>query len=59
LDRIAQGSPASDDVKKQQSDALKAAEIQAHKSQLTIPALGAIQKLVDASSNGGTCSAKK
>jgi hexosaminidase len=59
LDRIAQGTPASDDVKKQQSDALKAAEIQAHKSQLTIPALGALQKLVDAASNGGACSAKK
>jgi hexosaminidase len=59
LDRIAQGAPAGDDVKKQQGDTLKALEIQAHKSQLTIPALGGIQKLVDASSSGGACSVKK
>jgi hexosaminidase len=59
LDRIAQGTPATDDVKKQQGDSLKALEIQAHKSQLTIPALAAIQKLVDASSSGGVCSVRK
>jgi hexosaminidase len=58
LDRIAQGGSTSDDAKKQQADALKALEIQAHKSQLTIPALDAIQKLVDASASGGVCSRK-
>jgi len=55
LDRITQGVPTSDDAKKQQGDALKALELQAHKSQLTIPILGAVQKLVDASSSGGVC----
>jgi hexosaminidase len=58
LDRITQGVPTSDDAKKQQGDALKTLEIQAHKSQLTIPILGAVQKLVDASSGGGVCSRK-
>jgi hexosaminidase len=58
LDRITQGVTTSDDAKKQQGDALKTLEIQAHKSQLTIPILGAVQKLVDASSGGGVCSRK-
>jgi hexosaminidase len=58
LDRITQGAPTTDDAKKQQADSLKALEIQAHKSQLTIPLLGAVQKLVDASSSGGVCSRK-
>jgi len=59
MDRIAQATPASEDAKKQQADALKAFEIQAHRSQLTIPALGAIQKLVDASGSGGVCSGRR
>jgi hexosaminidase len=58
LDRITQGVATSDDAKKQQADALKALEIQAHKSQLTIPVLGAVQKLVEASSSVGICSRK-
>ena len=59
LDRIAQGLPLPDALKKQQSDALAAFETQAHKSQLTIPALTAFQKLIDASGTGGSCTAAK
>jgi hexosaminidase len=59
LDRIGQGLPLPDALKKQQSDALAAFETQAHKSQLTIPALAAFQKLIDASGIGGACSAGK
>jgi hexosaminidase len=55
LDQLAQGSTLSDDQKKQQIDALNAAEEQAHKSQLTLPARPAIQKLIEAGSSGGTC----
>ena len=58
LDRIRQGLPLTDDLKKQQMDALTAFETQAHKSQLTLPALNAFQKLIDAAGNGGTCIAK-
>jgi hexosaminidase len=59
LDRISQGLPAPDALKKQQTDALTAFETQAHKSQLTIPTLAAFQKLVDASGIGAACSASK
>jgi hexosaminidase len=59
LDRISQGLPLPDALKKQQSDALAAFETQAHKSQLTIPTLAALQKLVDASGTGGACTASK
>jgi hexosaminidase len=59
LDRIAQGLPLPDPLKKQQSDALAAFETQAHKSQLTIPTLAAFQKLIDASGIGGACTATK
>ncbi len=59
LDRIAQGLPLPDALKKQQFDALAAFETQAHKSQLTIPALTAFQKLIDASGTGGACTATK
>jgi hexosaminidase len=59
LDRIAQGLPLPDTLKKQQSDALAAFETQAHKSQLTIPALAAFQKLIDASATGGACAPSK
>lgn len=59
LDRIEQGLPLPDALKKQQSDALAAFETQAHKSQLTIPTLAAFQKLIDASGIGGACTATK
>jgi hexosaminidase len=59
LDRIHQGLPLADDLKKQQVDALNAFETQAHKSQLTLPARGAFQKLIEAASNGGVCIAGK
>ena len=55
LDRIGQALPMPDDLKKQQIDALNAFETQAHKSQLTIPARGAFQKLIEAAGNGGAC----
>jgi hexosaminidase len=59
LERIAQRDLANEDQKRQQQEALKALETQAHTAQLTIPAVGAIQKLVDASSSSGACSARK
>jgi hexosaminidase len=59
LDRIGQGLPLPDALKKQQTDALAAFEAQAHKSQLTIPTLAAFQKLVDASATGGACTVSK
>jgi hexosaminidase len=55
LDKVVQGSALTDDQKKQQIDALNAAEQQAHKSQLTLPALAAFQKLIEAASSGGAC----
>jgi hexosaminidase len=57
MDRISQGLPLPDALKKQQTDALAAFETEAHKSTMTIPTLAAFQKLVDAS--GGVCSAPK
>ena len=57
LDRISQGLPLPDALKKQQADALAAFENQAHKSQLTIPTLAAFQKLIEASGSGGSCAA--
>jgi hypothetical protein len=59
LDRINDGLVLPDALKKQQSDALAAFETQAHKSQLTIPTLAALQKLIDASGAGGACAATK
>ena len=59
LDRISQGLPLAEDLKKQQIDELNAAEMQAHKSQLTIPTLGAFQKLVEVGSTGGACASPK
>jgi len=56
LDRIGQALPVPDELKKQQIDALNAFENQAHKSQLTIPARAAFQKLIEAAGNGGACS---
>ena len=59
LDRISQGLPSPDDLKKQQTDALNGFEAQANKSQLTIPSLPAFQKLIDAAGTGGACTASK
>jgi hexosaminidase len=59
LDRISQNLPVPDDLKKQQIDALNAFENQAHKSQLTIPARAAFQKLIEAAGNGGVCAGSK
>jgi hexosaminidase len=59
LDQLTSGRPLPDDQKKQALDALNAAELQAHKAQLTIPIRAAIQKLMEAASNGGVCAAAK
>jgi hypothetical protein len=59
LDRIAQGLPLPDALKKLQTDALAAFETQAHRSQLTIPTIAAFQKLIEASATGGICTATK
>jgi len=48
LERIRQGSVLPDGDKKLQLDALNSAEEQAHKSQLTLPARLAFQKLIEA-----------
>ena len=55
VDRVQLGLPFTDDSKKQQIDALNAFEMQAHKSQLTLPVLAAFQKLIEAASAGGAC----
>ncbi len=59
LDRITLGVPLPPELKKQQFDGLNAFELQAHKAQLTIPALPAFQKLIDAATAGGACAASK
>jgi hexosaminidase len=59
LDQLASGRPLSDDQKKQALDALNAAELQAHKAQLTIPTRAAIQKLIEASASGGACATER
>jgi len=60
LDRITLGvPPLSPELKKQQLDGLSALELQAHKDQLTIPALPAFQKLLDAATVGGACPISK
>jgi hexosaminidase len=59
LDELAKGSPLGADQKKQQIDELNSLELQAHKSQLTIPARGAFQQLIEASSLGGACAGAK
>jgi hypothetical protein len=56
LDEIAKGGSISADQKKTQTDALSGLEKQAHSSQLTLPMLPAIQKLLDAASSGAACS---
>jgi hexosaminidase len=55
MDAVQKGAPISSDQKKIQLDALNALEQQAHKSQLTIPELPAIQKLVESDASGGAC----
>jgi hexosaminidase len=55
LDRITQRLPAPADLVKQQGAALNAYEQQAHKSQLTLPARAAFQKLIEAAGSGGAC----
>jgi len=55
LDRLTQGLPMTEDLKKQQIDALNALELQAHKSQLTLPARAAFQKLIEAVTSGSAC----
>jgi len=59
LDRISQGVPFTPDLKKQQMDSLNALELQAHKSQVTIPALPAFQKLLDAATFSGACASAR
>lgn len=59
LDRISQGLLLPEELKKQQIDALNAFELQAHKSQLTIPARTAFQELIEAASAGGACTSAK
>jgi hexosaminidase len=59
LERTTMGLVLPDDLKKLQMDALNAFESQAHKSQLTIPARAAFQKLIEAASSGGACVASK
>lgn len=59
LDRLTQGLPLTEDWKKQQIDALNASESQAHKSQLTLPARAAFQKLIEAAASGSACMAAR
>jgi hexosaminidase len=55
LDRLTQGLPLTEDLKKQQIEALQALELQAHKSQLTLPARAAFQRLIEAAASGSAC----
>jgi hexosaminidase len=59
LERINQGLPLPEGLQKQHIDALNGFEVQAHKSQLTIPTLAAFQKLIEAASAGGACRTAK
>jgi hexosaminidase len=59
LDRIRQGLALPEGLQKQQIDALNAFEVQAHKSQLTLPARAAFQKLIEAAGTGGACTTPK
>jgi hexosaminidase len=59
LDRITRGLPLTSDQKKQQVAALDAYELQAHKSQLTLPARLAFQKLIEAAVTGEACANAK
>ena len=55
LDRLTQGLPLTEDLKKQQIEALRALELEAHKSQLTLPARAAFQRLIEAAASGSAC----
>jgi hexosaminidase len=55
LDTFLKGALLSDEAKKNELATLNALEQQAHKSQLTLPELPAIQKLVEAAAAGGVC----
>ena len=55
LDAIEKATPLSAEQKKTQIDSLNGLELEAHKSQLTIPELAALQQLVEAASVGGAC----
>jgi hexosaminidase len=57
MEQAAKGKPMPTDQIKQQLDSLSALEHQAHKSQLTLPAGAAFQRLIEASSVGGACAA--
>ena len=59
MNQSAKGAPSAASQKKQHIDSLNALELQAHKSQLTIPALAALQQLIEASSAGGACAVSK
>jgi hexosaminidase len=59
LDRLTKGLPLTEDSKKQEIDALNALELQAHKSQLTLPARAAFQKLIEAAASGSPCAATR
>jgi len=59
LDRLTKGLPLTEDWKKQEIDALNALELQAHKSQLTLPARMAFQKLIEAATSGSACAATR
>jgi len=59
LDRLTQGLPMTEDLKKQQTEALNALELQAHKSQLTLPARAAFQKLIEAATSGSACASSR
>jgi hexosaminidase len=59
LDRIKQGLPLTAEQVAQQVAALNTYEQQAHKSQLTLPARAAFQKLIEAATVGGNCARKK
>jgi hexosaminidase len=59
LDRVTKGLPLTEDLKKQEIDALNALELQAHKSQLTLPARAAFQKLIEAATSGSACAATR
>jgi hexosaminidase len=55
LDRMTRGQAFSDEEKNQQVAGLNAADEQARKSQLVLPARQAFQKLIEAASVGGAC----
>jgi hexosaminidase len=59
MDSVQKSAVVSAEQKKLQLDSLNALELQAHKSQLTIPELPAFQKLVEAASFGGACATSR